>query len=87
MASDCSYRPPCLWARIGGSILFLAIGSVIPFTYGNVRQIDRNTQRIEQLGEMALELKANSQAIIRMTVVLENQTKTIEEIKDTLKKR
>lgn len=85
--ADCAFNnQPCLWAKIGGSILFILIGSVIPFTYANIRQIDKNTTRIEQIADMQTELRANTEAVIRLTLSLENQQDSIREIKENLKR-
>ena len=68
---------PCIWLKIVGSVALAVMLILVPFCYSQSVQIAKNTDKIVKIETMQTELRSNTEAIIRMTVVLEGMQKSL----------
>lgn len=68
---------PCHYLKIVGSVSFAIALVLVPFSYAQSVKIERNTDAIQKIQSMQVELRNNTEAIIRFSVILEGMQKSL----------
>lgn len=77
-ANSCFFSGvPCNYLKIVGSVSFAIALVLVPFSYTQSVKIERNTDAISKIQTMQVELRSNTEAIIRFSVILEGMQKSL----------